>query len=84
MIDAPRAAAHLISSAGAIPLRCLEPQENVMAEDRDDKNRDRRPKPVAEEDEHKHDQRSEKDTEGRDTPPSDRGRDRKSPWLGGG
>lgn len=55
-----------------------------MAEDRDDKNRDRRPKPVAEEDEHKHDQRSEKDTEGRDTPPSDRGRDRKSPWLGGG
>jgi len=55
-----------------------------MPEDRDDKNRDPVRKPVADEDEHKHDHRSEEDAEGRDTPPSDRGRDRKSPWLGGG
>jgi hypothetical protein len=55
-----------------------------MAEDRDDEKRGRKRKPVADEEEGKHEQRSEKDTEGRDTPPTDRGRDRKSPWLGGG
>jgi hypothetical protein len=55
-----------------------------MAEDRDGKNRERMHKRIADEDKDKHDQRTEKETEGRDRPPSDRGRDRKSPWLGGG
>jgi hypothetical protein len=55
-----------------------------MAEDEGKEDRDESRPPSAERDEHKQARRPEKDGEGRDTPPSDRGRDPKSPWLGGG
>jgi hypothetical protein len=56
-----------------------------MAEDQDEKDRNERHQPSADRDEPEQAHTSDKEeSEGRDTPPLDRGRDPKSPWLGGG